>query len=88
MLSQFCVSSHEILQTSRDNASDFLYCFRLASISSFVSDAVRKYQKMQKKSHRKEMRRLSTDDSTKPEGKEKTTKTEVLTESKTSAKQT
>jgi hypothetical protein len=60
--------------------------FRLASISTFVTDAINKFQLMQKKTHKKEFRLLSRGRSMKSEHQNKTTKGEVEVETKTRRK--
>jgi hypothetical protein len=62
------------------------FAFRLASISTFVTDAINKYQLMQKKTHKKEIRRLSKDNNTMSDLEQKTSKAEVRTEPQTSRK--
>jgi hypothetical protein len=60
--------------------------FRLASISTFVTSAINKFQLMQKKTHKKEMRLLSRQRTLKSDLQQKTSKGEVQMETKTRRK--
>ncbi|XP_023718995.1 uncharacterized protein LOC111870722 isoform X2 [Cryptotermes secundus] len=56
---------------SKESVRSFINPDRLASISKFVTDAVHKYRKMQKRGAKKEMRRLSIDSSKKSDVQQK-----------------
>jgi hypothetical protein len=62
--------------------SDLPFRFRLASLSTFVTDAINKYQLLQKKSNKKEMRRFSTNDNANSTLEQKTPKAELRAETK------